>query len=161
MLRVFFDMDGVLAEYLQGQESRLWDQYYFRDLPPVTEAIKAAKELQKFCDVYVCSAVLADSKYALQEKKDWCDKFLSFIPRENRIFTVVGKPKSEFIPGGIDENSILIDDFSKNLHQWNKDGGPAIKFMNGINGNYGSWKGLTASNADEIVSAVKACAEVA
>ena len=45
MTRVFFDMDGVLAEYRYVPYADMLQEGYFRDLAPQEEAVKAIKKL--------------------------------------------------------------------------------------------------------------------
>ena len=45
MTRVFFDMDGVLAEYKYVPLDDMMQQGYFRDLAPQEEAVAAIKKL--------------------------------------------------------------------------------------------------------------------
>ena len=53
-----------------------------------------------------------------------------------------GVPKLDYIILREDTTNILIDDFSKNLHEWEKGkNNIGIKYYNGINGNHGTWKG--------------------
>ena len=52
------------------------------------------------------------------------------------------------VPNGVSKFDYLIDDYTKNLFDWNDAGGVAIKFLNGINNNSKQWQGLNVkSNA--------------
>jgi len=155
MTRVFFDMDGVLAEYKQLELSELYKKGYFRKLKPYRESLKAIKKLSSDpeFEVYTLSAYLEDSKYALKEKKIW---FRKYFRRNNitPIFIPCGSNKADAVPGGIRSTDILIDDYNKNLRDWEKYA-VAIKFLNGINHKHGSWKGLTAkNNFDDLTSVI-------
>ena len=73
MTRVFFDMDGVLAEYRYVPLDDMMKQGYFRDLAPQTEAVEALKKLAEDpgLEVWTLSAVIRENPYALEEKKSW------------------------------------------------------------------------------------------
>lgn len=149
--RLFVDMDGTLAVFNNNlsSEEQLYEQGYFLRLEPQTEAIEAVRGIiadQKM-DVYVLSAVLTDSLYALNEKNEWVDKFLPEIDDGHRVFTPVGQEKAQYIPHGIQKGDVLLDDYSKNLHEW-PEKGVAIKLMNGINGTKGTWRGPSVTLAD-------------
>jgi hypothetical protein len=45
----------------------------------------------------------------------------------------MGANKTEFVPGGIREGDVLIDDYNKNLEEWRAAGGTSVKFVNDIN----------------------------
>jgi 5'(3')-deoxyribonucleotidase len=135
-------MDGTLAEFrVVDTLEILYEKDYFLNLKPQQTVIDAVKNIVKNhpeVEVYVLSAVLSDSKYALEEKNAWLDKYLSEIPVYNRIFTPCGADKKEYIAGGIRASDFLLDDYSVNLNLWEP---PAkgIKIMNGINGTKGTW----------------------
>ena len=155
MIRVFFDMDGVLAEYEQTELENLYKKNYFKNLKPIEESIEALKKLAENpeYEVYTLSAYLGDSAYALEEKKDWIRKYLGGTDIKS-IFLPCGEAKSSVVPGGIRGSDILIDDYNVNLREWEKYA-VAIKFLNGINHKHGSWKGLTAGrDSEEIIRAV-------
>ena len=157
MTRVFFDMDGVLAEYREVPYEEMLKEGYFGDLAPQKEAVEALKQLAEDprFEVYTLSAVIRENPWALGEKQEWLRRQLgSSFSRIGSIFPYCGEDKASAVPGGIRPTDILIDDYNANLRSWEKSA-VAIKFLNGINNRHGSWKGRTASGrADEIVNAV-------
>ena len=140
--RLFIDMDGTLAEFhpVDTMET-LYEQGYFAQLAPhenVVNGIKTFMRENPDAEVFILSSVLTDSPYAQAEKNAWLDRYLPEIGMDNRIFVPCGSAKNEFVPGGVRENDALLDDYSKNLHEWP---GKALKLMNGINGTKGSFQG--------------------
>ncbi len=141
-MRIFFDMDGCLAEWRAAATmENLYEKDYFLSLKPNRNVVEAARILhEQGHEVFILSAVLPDSEYAIPGKSQWIEMFMPFIRNENKIFVPSGK-KCDAIPGGVCENDILLDDYSKNLHEWAQAGARGIKLMNGVNGTNGSWDG--------------------
>lgn len=144
--RLFVDMDGTLSEFKAVDTlEKLYEENYFLKLLPQQNVVDAVRDIvlhKPEIEVYILSAVLSDSKYALAEKNAWLDIYLPEIDNEHRIYLPCGQDKSEHINnnyGGISQSDFLLDDYSKNLHSWEP---PArgIKLMNGINGKNGSWQ---------------------
>ncbi len=153
--RIFVDMDGTLAEFhpVDTMET-LYEQGYFAQLAPHENVVNGIKTFMKEnpdAEVFILSSVLTDSPKALPEKNAWLDRYLPEISMGKRIFVPCGSAKNEFVPSGICENDVLLDDYSKNLHEWT---GKALKLMNGINGTKGSFQG-------EKISAEMSAAEFA
>ncbi len=151
MKRLFVDMDGTLAEFKNVDTlETLFESGYFYNLAPQENVVGAIKQLVKEdneIEVFILSAYLSDSKYALDEKNLWLDRYLPEINSEHRLFLKCGEDKREFIASKGNEvtaNDFLLDDYSFNLHSWEP---PAkgIKLMNGINGNFGTWKNESLS----------------
>ncbi len=142
--RLFVDMDGTLAVFHPADSLEgLYEEGYFRGLEPMPGPLQAVKKIireQPGTEVYILSAVLTDSKYALEEKNAWLDLYLPEIPKERRIFTPCGVEKSAYIPGGVRPEDWLLDDYTHNLMQWSPPG-HGIKLLNGINHTRGTWKG--------------------
>lgn len=140
--RLFVDMDGTLAVFHLDKLKTLLNKGYFENLEPidtVVQAVKTIKHKHPELEVNVLSAVLSDSKYALNEKNIWLDKYLPEIKQENRIFPPCGTDKKEYVPGGVSKNDFLLDDYTKNLLEWNHKG-TGIKLLNGINHTRETWK---------------------
>lgn len=140
---ICFDMDGVLAEWstVDSKEDTLRPGY-FRTRPADEKAVALLKFLEAAgFQVVILSAVYVTGT-AVLDKIIWLFQHgLGFVPR---VFVPCDLAhKSEFII--TDAPKILIDDYSYNLHDWNEQGGIGIKFLNGINGTKGTWKGLTIS----------------
>lgn len=151
-IRIYFDMDGTLAEWrAKASEKDLYKKNYFATLTAQFPVCELAYNLHNNnFQLYVLSAYMTDSNYALDEKQAWCDIYVPFIPKENRIFTPSGVShgKTNAIInrfGAICRSDILIDDYSKNLHEWTSCGGTGVKLYNDINGTKGTWTGPSIS----------------
>lgn len=142
--RIFIDMDGTLAKWknvLNADE--LYEQGYYLNLEPNLKIIEEIKSLiWKGEDIYILSSFLDGSKYALDEKNKWLDKYLPELDSKRRIFVKYGDNKSDYIKSGISNSDYLLDDYTKNLIDWKIAGGTGIKYLNGINHTKGTWKGL-------------------
>lgn len=140
--RLFVDMDGTLAVFKPVDEMEtLYEEGYFLNLTPQENVVEAIREIvtkHPEIEVNILSAYLTDSKYALQEKNKWLDKYLPEIDKDHRIFVPCGTDKKEGIREGIRSNDFLLDDYTKNLNEWQP---PArgIKLLNGINHTRGTW----------------------
>ena len=142
--RIFVDMDGTLAEWIENESTDvLYEKGYYENLKPNEFLLQTIKRLiNKGEDIYILSSFLNDSKYALEEKKKWLDRYLPELPENKRLFVKYGDNKTLIIPNGISKFDYLIDDYTKNLFDWKEAGGIAIKFLNGINNKSKQWQGL-------------------
>lgn len=175
-IRIFVDMDGTLARFHDENLylERMFEKGFFAGLKPFDNAVEAIKHIidnHPNVDVYVLSAAIT-TPYCLAEKNAWLDKYLPNIDKEHRIFVEnLSTAKSLCVPGSymykddngkyhnkIFKNDILIDDYNKNLEEWEKDGGTAIKAKNNINhkGLHGElWKGDLIDITDTAESIVE------
>ncbi len=153
--RLFVDMDGTLAKFHDEDRylERMFEKDFFRNLSPfenLTQGLNKFSEAYPDVEIFILSAtVQGEPPYCRTEKHAWCDKHLPFIDREHRIFTPVGKNKTEFIPGIITKNDFLYDNYNINLEEWQQAGGHSIKCKNNINhkGLIGSlWQGDIVNN---------------
>lgn len=141
--RLFVDMDGTLAVFTPVDElETLYEKGYFGNLEPHENVVSAVREIienHPEIEVHVLSAYLTDSKYALQEKNEWLDKYLPEIDQAHRVFVPCGSDKKEGIEGGVRPDDFLLDDYTHNLNDWQP---PArgIKLLNAINHTRGSWE---------------------
>ena len=142
-LRLFVDMDGTLAVFNPVVElEQLYEEGYFLNLTPHENVVAAVKDIienHPEIEVHILSAYLTDSQYALQEKNDWLDRYLPEIDAAHRVFVPCGSDKKEGIPGSIRSSDFLLDDYTRNLNDWQP---PArgIKLLNSINHTRGSWE---------------------
>ena len=146
-IRLFVDMDGTLATFTPvSKMETLYEEGYFKKLSPISNMVNAIKNIvnSKDIDVYILSACL-DSPFAKKEKNEWLDEYLPMISKDHRIFCEYGKEKTTFISNHVDSD-VLLDDYTKNLNEWN---GVGIKILNGINDTNRSWKGERISSACE------------
>lgn len=161
--RIFVDMDGCLAEWrnitlritseeqryavLQKMDELLKTPGYFRSLAPYENVVNAFKRLLFNYDVYSLSCVLEANAWCNpeQEKDDWLSEFIPNLPKDHRIFVPTGENKTDYVPGGVRPTDFLLDDFTKNLVDWQEAGGVGIKLLNNVNETHRSWKGSTIS----------------
>jgi len=179
-IRIFVDMDGTLARFHDEQMylERMFEKGFFSELKPFENAIDAIKCIidNPNVDVYVLSAAIT-TPYCIPEKNAWLDKYLPQIDKKHRIFVEsTSTPKSFCVPWSymykgdngkyhnkISENDILIDDYNKNLEEWDRDGGTAIKAKNNINHkglNGALWNGELIDITDTADSIVERLTEI-
>lgn len=148
--RLFVDMDGTLAEFKETDTLEiLYEKGYFRNLAPLKPVTDAVNELAGAgsVEVFILSACLSDSPYALEEKNGWLDEHTPRIDRAHRLFPPCGIPKVQWLQERgftIDKTDFLLDDYSLNLHEWERYG-TGIKLLNGINHTKGTWQGAMSS----------------
>lgn len=159
-IRIFVDMDGTLARFHDENLylERMFEKGFFRDLKPFENAVSAIKELVKdnTSEIFILSATV--NSCSLEEKQEWLDRYLPEIDKEHRIFTSLNVPKSEAIGHRLTDKDILIDDYNKNLLEWQKASGTSVKAKNNINhkGLHGElWKGDLIDITDTAESIVE------
>ena len=97
-------------------------------------------------NVYIISA--SPNIYADIDKKIWIQKYLPNIPKQNIVLCRLGINKAKHIENKlnikIDKTCILLDDYTKNLIEWENAGGVGIKRLTSVSDNSRKlWKGLT------------------
>ena len=152
--KIYFDMDGVLADFDRGireicglvpiaqdapdrsaaMEDVMWgkvkDAGHFYDM---LEPISGSKEM--FDAVYekygnrceILTGVPRPKRgidTASEDKVKWMRRLFS---KDIKINTVLRAEKKNFCTG---KDCVLIDDFSKNIREWNEMGGTGILFIN-------------------------------
>ncbi len=162
-VKIYFDMDGVLAKWSWvGPDTWMEQEGYFANRPLDTAIAEAAKILSKDdeVEVFIASKFVKDRHKA--EKNEFCDKHVRRIfDAQHRIFIPYDDDKSSAIDF---TGAILVDDWNDNLFDCEKQGGLAVKYLNGENNSSGKWKGLTIAHTSDgatIAKALKAFAKTA
>lgn len=138
-MRLFIDMDGVLCKWQDDKSiEEVATKGYFASLPQQENVVSAIKALvQMGFEVFILSAVFIDN-HSINDKNTWLNNYLPEINMRHRIFVPYGERKSDYIPNP-KRDDFLVDDLSRNLHEWH---GVGIKMLNGINGTKGTWTGF-------------------
>ena len=154
MIKIFLDLDGTLARFnvrnaLQRFENEIG---FFENLLPYKN-IGEVDRLANKRNVYIISA--SPNIRCDLEKMFWVRKYLPSLPIENIIICRVGDNKAEKIKQelGIDINAetYLLDDYTKNLVEWETAGGVGVKRLTSVADNStGKWKGLTIKDLTEL-----------
>lgn len=82
----------------------------------------------------------------MNDKKSWCRTYIEASPTKDYNMHFAGSNK-RYIGEALSDNrelsrkDILIDDYNKNLQEWENAGGTAVKYCNGINSS-DTWKGF-------------------
>lgn len=149
--RIYIDMDGTLCRFHDTEHhyiEEMWEEGFYINLKPFEEFLQAVSlciDRNPDTEFYILSAVLdTEPPFAVAEKREWLHKYLPQLSDDQMIFVPAGTDKSAYL-GEVDKDCILIDDYNKNLNEWQNSGGTAIKFINDINnkglGAYGGEKG--------------------
>lgn len=165
--RLYIDIDGTLAQFHDVDKlfiEAMWTQGFYIGLKPFDNLVNGVRAFindHPDVEVYVLSAYLdTEPPFVVSEKNEWLDKYLPEIPKERRIFTRAGENKTNYI-GEIGPDDYLLDDYNKNLHEFESAGGRSIKFRNDVNhrgrGAYGGeagplWNGSIISYDDSPTS---------
>jgi len=138
--KIALDLDGVLADFdhrvatILGQNWKLlkpdilWrelgnENHLFNTLQVLPHAHKLVTHLMHH-DLYILTAIPRPTgklASAAQDKKDWVSRHIN---KNIHVETVLGgKNKAKFV---VDANSVLIDDYPRNINAWKEQGGIGI-----------------------------------
>lgn len=126
----YFDLDNTLCLFsVHGKEKEALESMYqpgfYENLEMLDDGIKVIPVLQAIGFKVKILTSCIDSEYCKPEKINWVKKFLPFFKEEDIILCENGVSKTTYVDNI--EQSILVDDYGKNLMQWIEAGGYAIK----------------------------------
>lgn len=146
MKKIFLDMDGTLARFnVRNALERFENERGFFANLLAYKGIENINEMVKGGNVYIISA--SPNIYADIDKKTWLKKYIPDLKSENILLCRNGQNKAKFIENKleirIDKNCFLLDDYTKNLIEWEQAGGTGIKRITKVSDNSTKkWKGL-------------------
>lgn len=156
MIKIFLDMDGTIARFnVRNALQRFATELdFFKNLLPYKNIGKIDKLALKR-NVYIITA--SPNVRCDIDKMLWLRKYLPNLPLENIVICRIGDNKAEIIKQklGVDINAetYLLDDYTKNLVDWESAGGVGIKRLTKMADNStGKWKGLTIKDLAELES---------
>lgn len=157
MRKIFLDMDGTIAKFnVKNALARFENELDFFARLGAYKGIEKINEMAKVGNIYIISASPNDR--CDSDKMKWLNKFLPSLPKANIVFCRIGENKAEIIKKkiGVDiKDTLLLDDYTKNLIQWENAGGIGIKRLTKVADNStGKWQGLTLKNLVELESLV-------
>ena len=152
--KLFVDLDGTVARFNVRNALKRFDKEkgFFKRLNAYV-GIETLNELAKCGNVFVISA--SPNADADNDKMEWLAKYLPNVPNENVTLCRLGENKAKIIEEKysmtINENCLLLDDYTKNLNEWESFGGKGIKRLTTVSDNSrGLWKGQTLKHLKEI-----------
>lgn len=132
---VFLDMDNTLAIFSYGKfdderaKKASVEPGFFRNLKPMA-FIWVYAILNMFVPVYIVSACM-DTPWCRPEKREWLRQYMPWIPDERIIFVPLGADKAKYVEERIgrpiDKHCFLVDDYGRNLIEWEAAGGTPVK----------------------------------
>lgn len=145
----YFDMDGVVARYQREAytgENPIWlrkNQHYFKDLEPdrkMLEVIDRVHQRSRYTGehIYLLTSIPMNGAIFnehFHDKISWAKTWFPYLDIDDILISVTSKRDAvEYIQNHqLSENDILIDDYNKNLFDWQHNGGISIKYCNGLN----------------------------
>jgi len=142
---IYIDMDGVLADFF-GEWAKLMDKDHWTKINDFPDALQKIRDTEKFWldlpilpqakqllalikqvkgEYNICSTPLADDPKSEPHKREWIKKNLAFFPPKN-IYITHDKPQYATQSDGTP--NILIDDYGKNVNEWESAGGIGFKY---------------------------------
>lgn len=158
MKRIFLDLDGTLARFNVRNALQRFDNEigFFANLLAY-KGIEEINEMAKAGNVYVISA--SPNEQADNDKMKWIEKYLPALQITNIVLCRLGENKAQVIKNqlniNIDSETYLLDDYTKNLTEWESAGGVGIKRLTSVADNSrGLWKGLTLKDLCKLAEMV-------
>lgn len=158
MRKIFLDLDGTLAKFnVKNALKRFDNEVGFFARLGAYKGIEKINELATRADVYIISA--SPNFQADWDKLVWIKKYLPNVKNQNIVICRVGENKAKVIENKlgfkVDKNCYLLDDYTKNLTEWETVGGVGVKRLTSVADNStGKWKGLAIKQLEELESAV-------
>lgn len=158
MKKIFLDLDGTLAKFNVRNALKRFDNEkgFFAKLGAYKN-IEKINEMAKAGNVYIISA--SPNEQADNDKIIWIKKYLPNVKVENIVLCRLGENKAKIIENKynikIDKNCMLLDDYTKNLIEWETVGGVGIKRLTTVSDNSRKlWKGLTLADLGRLATLV-------
>lgn len=156
MKKIFLDLDGTLAQFnVEGALERFDKEIGFFANLLAFDKIEIVNELAKNNNLFIVSA--SPNIQADLDKMEWIKKYLPDMPIQNITLCRLGENKAEIIQKkysvAFDASCFLLDDYTKNLWEWEKMGGTGIKRLTvDADNSTNKWKGLTLSSLEELIN---------
>ena len=155
MKRIFLDLDGTLARFNVKNALERFDNEkgFFANLLAY-KGIEIVNELAREDNLFIISA--SPNEQADNDKMIWIEKYLPNIKQENITICRIGENKARVIESKynieINEQCYLLDDYTKNLNEWESVGGIGIKRITKVADNSTKkWKGFELKNLQELI----------
>lgn len=154
MKRIFLDMDGTLARFnVPNALNRFENEIGFFANLKAYRGIDIINEMCGYGNVYIMSA--SPHNRADADKIEWIRKYLPNMPIENIIICRIGENKAEIVEQTLniilDDECYLLDDYTKNLQEWENMGGIGIKRITYCADNSTKkWKGLELKDLEKL-----------
>ena len=165
MINLFLDLDGTLAKFNSKRNAlKRFDNEvgFFANLKPYKyiEVINTLATKENV-NVYVISAT--PNEQADKDKLTWINKYLNKIPQQNICFSRLGENKAKVIKDKlnitIDNNCLLLDDYTKNLIEWENLNGIGIKRITSkADNSTKKWQGLCLKDLRQLSSLIMSIA---
>ena len=158
MKKIFLDLDGTLAKFNVPNALERFDKEegFFKNLGAY-KGIEVVNELAKEKELFIISA--SPNEQADKDKMIWINKYLPNISKANITICRIGENKAQIIQDKynitINEECYLLDDYTKNLNEWESFGGKGIKRLTIVSDNSTKkWKGLTLKDLQELTNII-------
>ena len=154
MKKIFVDMDGTIARFnIKNALQNFATQEDFFSKLKAYKNINSINELAKGGNIYIISA--SPNKNADMHKIIWLQKYLPNLKKENITICRIGENKAKVIQEKynitIDNTCMLLDDYTKNLVEWEEYGGKGIKRITSVADNSRKlWRGLQIKDLIEV-----------
>ena len=157
MKKLFLDMDGTIAKFNSKRnalERFAVEKGFFTTLKPF-KYIDTINELIESNQVQVFVISASPNAQADNDKIIWLETHLPKLAKENICFCRIGENKAKIIKDKlnitIDNECYLLDDYTKNLIEWNSCNGIGIKRLTSLADNSRKlWKGLSIRSLQEL-----------
>ena len=156
--KIFLDLDGTLAKFNVPNALERFDKEegFFSKLGAY-KGIEIVNDLAKNNNLFVISA--SPNEQADKDKLIWLEKFLPNININNITICRIGENKAKIIQDKynitINDNCYLLDDYTKNLNEWESFGGKGIKRITSVADNSTKkWQGLELKQLKDLVNFV-------
>lgn len=153
--KVFLDLDGTLAKFNVRNALERFDKEvgFFAKLGAY-KGIEVVNELAKTNQLFIISA--SPNEQADKDKMVWIQKYLPNVSIDNITLCRIRQNKAQIIEEKysikIDNNCYLLDDYTKNLNEWENFGGLGIKRLTSVADNSRKlWKGLQIKDLTELI----------
>ena len=158
MKKIFLDLDGTLAKFNVPNALERFDKEegFFKNLGAY-KGIEVVNELARDNALFIISA--SPNEQADKDKMIWIEKFLPNINVNNITICRIGENKAQIIQNKynitINEQCYLLDDYTKNLNEWENFGGKGIKRITKVADNSTKkWQGLELRQLKDLVNFV-------